>query len=64
MHEPSQALKLTLHQPVKTDPVFYWLAAVLFSFILLPSFALDYGLFESTPDEFYAAMGWSEPNIS
>lgn len=48
MHEPSQALKLTLHQPVKTDPVFYWLAAVLFSFILLPSFALDYGLFEST----------------
>ncbi|ELS95103.1 ferric transport system permease protein FbpB, partial [Vibrio cholerae HC-68A1] len=30
MHEPSQALKLTLHQPVKTDPVFYWLAAVLF----------------------------------
>ncbi|EJH79415.1 binding--dependent transport system inner membrane component family protein, partial [Vibrio cholerae CP1047(20)] len=25
MHEPSQALKLTLHQPVKTDPVFYWL---------------------------------------
>ncbi|ELT7569998.1 ABC transporter permease [Vibrio cholerae] len=64
MHEPSQALKLTLHQPVKTDPVFYWLAAVLFSFILLPSFALDYGLFESTPDEFYAGMGWSEPNIS
>ncbi|EKG56408.1 iron(III) ABC transporter, permease domain protein, partial [Vibrio cholerae HC-55A1] len=27
MHEPSQALKLTLHQPVKTDPVFYWLGA-------------------------------------
>jgi iron(III) transport system permease protein len=57
-------LNLTTSQPRRIDAVFYWLGVMVFSFILLPSFALDYGLFESTADEFYDAMGWSSVNIS
>lgn len=47
-----------------TDPVFYWIGLAIAAFILLPSFALDYGLFDSTSDEFYEAMGWSQPSIA
>ncbi|EKO3399201.1 iron ABC transporter permease [Vibrio fluvialis] len=64
MNERIQALNLTTSQPRRIDAVFYWLGVMVFSFILLPSFALDYGLFESTADEFYDAMGWSSVNIS
>lgn len=64
MNEQIQALNLTTSQPRRIDAVFYWLGVMVFSFILLPSFALDYGLFESTADEFYDAMGWSSVNIS
>lgn len=46
------------------DPVFYWIASIIAAFILLPVFALDYGLFESTSDEFLAAMGWSSRNVA
>ncbi|MDV5169091.1 iron ABC transporter permease [Photobacterium rosenbergii] len=49
---------------IKRDPVFYWVLSLLAAFILLPVFALDWGLFESTPEEFRAAMGWSSMNIS
>ena len=38
-------------------PVF-WVALAFAAFLLLPSFALDYGLFEATRDERLAAMGW------
>ncbi|ELI5718683.1 iron ABC transporter permease [Vibrio fluvialis] len=64
MNERIQALNLTTSQPRRIDAVFYWLGVMVFSFILLPSFALDYGLFESTADEFYDVMGWSSVNIS
>ncbi|ELV8760030.1 iron ABC transporter permease [Vibrio fluvialis] len=64
MNERIQALNLTTSQPRRIDAVFYWLGVMVFSFILLPSFALDYGLFESTADEFYDAIGWSSVNIS
>ncbi|MCG6342846.1 iron ABC transporter permease [Vibrio fluvialis] len=64
MNERIQALNLTTSQPRRIDAVFYWLGVMVFSFILLPSFALDYGLFESIADEFYDAMGWSSVNIS
>ncbi|WP_158146747.1 ABC transporter permease [Vibrio fluvialis] len=64
MNERIQALNFTTSQPRRIDAVFYWLGVMVFSFILLPSFALDYGLFESTADEFYDAMGWSSVNIS
>ncbi|ELV8693957.1 iron ABC transporter permease [Vibrio fluvialis] len=64
MNERIQALNITTSQPRRIDAVFYWLGVMVFSFILLPSFALDYGLFESTADEFYDAMGWSSVNIS
>lgn len=46
------------------DPIFYWVITLLCAFVLLPSFALDYGVFESTSQEFYDAMGWSGFNIS
>ncbi|ELD1797581.1 ABC transporter permease [Vibrio fluvialis] len=64
MNERIQALNLTTSQPRRIDAVFYWLGVMVFSFILLPSFALDYGLFESTADEFYDAMALSSVNIS
>ena len=44
-------------------PVF-WIALAFAAFLLLPSFALDYGLFEATRDERLAAMGWHSLNIS
>ena len=44
-------------------PVF-WVALAFAAFLLLPSFALDYGLFEATRDERLAAMGWHSLNIS
>ncbi len=46
------------------DPIFYWVIALIGAFVLLPSFALDYGVFESTSEEFKDAMGWSGINIS
>ena len=44
-------------------PVF-WVALAFAAFLLLPPFALDYGLFEATRDERLAAMGWHSLNIS
>jgi len=46
------------------DPVFFWVLALLTAFIILPSFALDYGVFDSTFDEIKDAMGWTSNNIS
>ncbi len=59
--------ELTAHispESTKRDPVFYWIVSLVVAFVLLPTFALDYGLLDSTSDEFYAAMGWSSFNIS
>ena len=36
----------------------------MIAFFLLPSHALDYGLFESTSDEYLGAMGWSSLDIT
>lgn len=41
-----------------------WVLIGLLGFLLLPSKALDYGLFDSTSDELLAAMGWSSINIT
>ncbi len=46
-----------------TRPLF-WVLFALLGFLILPSKALDYGLFESTPDEIWQAMGWSSTNLS
>ncbi|HAS64013.1 MAG TPA: iron ABC transporter permease [Vibrio sp.] len=59
--------ELTAHispESTKRDPVFYWVVSLVVAFILLPVFALDYGLLDSTSDEFRAAMGWSSFNLS
>ncbi|MDH2926729.1 iron ABC transporter permease [Lonepinella koalarum] len=42
----------------------FWLLLSLIAFLVLPSQALDYGLLESTADEFYDAMGWSSFNLT
>ncbi|TYG33889.1 iron ABC transporter permease [Lonepinella koalarum] len=42
----------------------FWLLLALIAFLVLPSQALDYGLLESTADEFYDAMGWSSFNLT
>lgn len=46
-----------------TRPLF-WVLFALLGFLILPSKALDYGLFESTSDEILQAMGWSSTNLS
>lgn len=48
----------------RRDPVFYWLGCAFLSFFIFPSFALDYGLFDSMPEEIWDAMGWSSFNIA
>ncbi|MDU8924207.1 iron ABC transporter permease [Pasteurellaceae bacterium LIM206] len=42
----------------------FWVIVSLAAFLLLPARALDYGLLDSTADEFYQAMGWSSPNLT
>lgn len=42
----------------------FWVAIALIAFALLPTKALDYGLFESTSDELFSAMGWASFNIT
>lgn len=41
-----------------------WVTIALLGFIFLPTTALDYGLFESTADELWQAMGWSSLNLT
>ncbi|WP_439238531.1 ABC transporter permease [Lonepinella sp. BR2919] len=47
-----------------TQTANFWLLLAFIAFLLLPSQALDYGLLESTADEFYDAMGWSSFNLT
>ena len=47
-----------------TNSAIFWLILALIAFVILPSKALDYGLLESSSDEFYEAMGWSSVNLS
>ena len=42
----------------------FWIILSIVAFLVLPSHALDYGLFDSTADEFFDAMGWSSFNIT
>ncbi|WP_373778756.1 ABC transporter permease [Glaesserella sp.] len=42
----------------------FWVLLSFLGFALLPSKALDYGLLESTSDEYLAAMGWSSFNLT
>ncbi|MDY4479526.1 MAG: iron ABC transporter permease [[Pasteurella] aerogenes] len=43
---------------------FFWILLAIIGFACLPSNALYYGLFDSTSDEIWDAMGWSAPNLS
>ena len=42
----------------------FWIFLSLLAFVFLPSHALDYGLFESTADEYLDAMGWTSLNLT
>ncbi|MDC9596737.1 ABC transporter permease [Xenorhabdus anantnagensis] len=55
---------LTLQKKQGRDSVFWWIVLAWLSFALLPSWSLDYGLFDSTLEEILAAYGWSCVNIS
>lgn len=48
----------------KIDPMFLWLGLSSLAFFVLPSYSLDYGLFDSTIDELYESFGWYQPSIS
>lgn len=55
---------LTLTASKKKDSIFLWILIAWLGFALLPSWSLDYGLFDSTQDEILASYGWSSVNIS
>ncbi|HHR5846106.1 TPA: ABC transporter permease [Providencia alcalifaciens] len=55
---------LTLTASKKKDSIFLWILIAWLGFALLPSWSLDYGLFDSTQEEIFAAYGWSSVNIS
>ncbi|MDH3001217.1 iron ABC transporter permease [Chelonobacter oris] len=42
----------------------FWVILALAAFLILPSKALDYGIFDATADEILQAMGWASINIS
>lgn len=46
------------------DPLFLWLGSTIIAFILLPSYALDWGIFDSDSSEILDAMGWRNFNIA
>jgi ABC-type Fe3+ transport system, permease component len=50
--------------PVKRDPVFLWVICAFSAFLLLPSYGLDYGIFDVTPDELWDAYGWTSSGIA
>ncbi|MBN6079367.1 ABC transporter permease [Aggregatibacter actinomycetemcomitans] len=41
-----------------------WILLAFTAFALLPVRALDYGIFGATGSEYFAALGWVQPNIS
>ncbi|WP_414625623.1 ABC transporter permease [Bibersteinia trehalosi] len=47
-----------------TQKASFWVILAFIAFLVLPSTALDYGILDSTSDEFLAAMGWSSINIT
>ncbi len=47
-----------------THSASFWVILSFIAFVILPSQALNYGLLESTKDEFYDAMGWSSWNLT
>lgn len=51
-------------KPPMTQKASFWVIIALIAFLILPSKALDYGILDSTADEFFDAMGWSSANIS
>ncbi|MDX7985957.1 iron ABC transporter permease [Xenorhabdus sp. 12] len=55
---------LTLQHKQGRDSVFWWVLLAWMSFALLPSWSLDYGLFDSTREEILTAYGWHSLNIS
>ncbi len=46
------------------DPVFLWLGSIVVAFLLLPSYALDWGIWDSEREEILEAMGWYSLNIA
>lgn len=48
----------------KIDPIIYWALLPIIAFLILPSYSLDYGLWDSTKEEIIEAFGWHQFSIS
>lgn len=55
----ASTLSSTVSVKPKLDPVFFWVTVSITAFVLLPSYGLDWGIFESTSDEIWEAYGWN-----
>jgi len=44
--------------------IFSWLLIGVLSYLVLPWFGLEYGLFDATMDEYWAALGWKSHPLS
>jgi iron(III) transport system permease protein len=53
-----------LHVKRSADPIFYWIALIVFSFALLPAYSLSYGLLDSTFDEILQSYGWATHDVA
>ncbi len=48
----------------RCDPIFGWVLFSLIAFAIMPTYALDYGLWEATGDEIRESFGWSSAGIA
>ncbi|MDM1545574.1 iron ABC transporter permease [Ignatzschineria indica] len=47
----------------RIDPIFYWVLLGVVAFLVLPTYSLDYGLWDSTEEEILESFGWSSLSI-
>lgn len=48
----------------RCDPVFLWILLSLAAFAIMPSYALDYGVWDATSDELLDSYGWSNMGVA
>jgi len=48
----------------RSDSVIWWILLSLVAFAILPSYALDYGFWDATPEELQDSFGWSGSGVA
>ncbi len=48
----------------RCDPIFGWILLSILAFLVMPTYSLDYGLLDSTGEEFLAAYGWNSAGVA